>query len=127
MVCRPVAALALVLPLAACSGVPPNPEIGFATAAALPASATYDELLAAGARVMPPDALPSLIATMGEDAFARAIGGTAGDRLVIREDAAVCTEPDDDASCRRIVADGISYRVFALDGAPRGTLTPARG
>ncbi|MFP4269857.1 MAG: hypothetical protein ACLFTL_04740, partial [Alphaproteobacteria bacterium] len=81
MVHRPLAALAVLAPLVACSGTPPDPAIGFADAEAVPASATYDELVAAGGRVVGADALRSIVATMGEDAALRALGGRAGDRL----------------------------------------------
>jgi len=127
MVRRPLVTLAVLAPLVACSGTPPDPAIGFAAAQALPASATYGEVVAAGGRVLGVDGLRSITATMGDDAFLRAIGGSAGDRLVIREDAAVCMDPADNDRCRRVVADGMNFRVFALDGAPLGTLTPSRG
>ncbi len=127
MFCRPLATLAVLAPLVACSGTPPDPAIGFDAAMALPPSATFGEVVGAGGRVLGVDGLRSIVATMGEDAFLQAIGGGAGDRLVIREDAAVCIDPTDNEQCRRIVADGTSFRVFALDGAPMGTLTPSRG
>lgn len=127
MVRRPLVTLALLAPLVACSGTPPDPAIGFEAAQALPASATFGEVVAAGGRVLGVDPLRTVVANMGEDAFLHAIGGRAGDRLVIREDAAACTNPGDNTTCRRIVADGVSFRVFALDGAPIGTLTPSRG
>lgn len=127
MVRRPLATLAVLAPLVACSGTPPDPAIGFASAQALPASATYGELVAAGGRVLGVDALRTVVATMGEDASLQALGGRAGDRLVIREDAAACTDPGDNATCRRVVADGTNFRVFTLDGEPTGTLNPSRG
>jgi hypothetical protein len=127
MVRRPLLAVAVLAPLVACSGTPPDPAIGFQAAQALPASATYGEVIAAGGRVLGVDPLRTIVATMGDDAFLHAIGGDAGDRLVVREDAAVCMDPTDNARCRRIVADGLNFRVFALDGAPLGTLAPSRG
>jgi hypothetical protein len=129
MSCRPLLALAALVVVAGCTeAIPPDPSIGFDQAIALPASAGYDELIAAGGRVLGADALRSVVATMGEDAFLQGIGGSADAQLVLRPDGAACIDGTAEEQCRRIVADGVDYRVFAAaDGAPLGTLTPSRG
>ena len=126
MLPRPVVTLALLAPLLGCYH-PPDPEIGFEAAQALPPSAPFEAVLDAGGRVVPADALGGIVATMGEDAFLRAIGGGAGDELVLRPDATACIDGEEPERCRRIVADGLNYRVFAMDGAPLGTLGASRG
>jgi hypothetical protein len=127
MLFRPLVTLALVAPLVACGDVPPNPGIGFDAVQALPPSARLETVLDAGGRIIPADALRSLVAAMGEDAFLQAIGGRAGDDLLIRPDAAACIDDLEPENCRRIVADGMNYRVFTLDGEPLGTLGASRG
>jgi hypothetical protein len=119
--------LALPVLLAACSGTPPDPAIGFRAAAAQPAEAGLDEVVAAGGRVLGADAVRSVVASLGETTFLQRLGGSAGTRLVLRSDGAACLDDRADARCRRIVADGTDYRVFTLAGEPRGTLTPSAG
>ena len=127
MIGRPLLVVAALALLAACRATPPDPAIGFDAATALPADATYAELIGAGGRVLGADALRSLVATMGDDAFLQAIGGGSADELVLRSDGAACIDRPATEQCRRIVADGTSFRVFTMDGAPQGTLTPSRG
>jgi len=120
--------LGLALSVAACGiSPPPDPRVDFARASTLPLSASLDQLTAVGARVLDAEAVRSVVATMGSDTFATAIGGTATDDLLIRADGAACLNEPEPPSCRRIVADGFNYRVFELSGEPLGTLTPARG
>ena len=125
---RPLPLAAALLLLAACGRVePPEPMIGFARATALPPSASYAELVEAGGRVLGADAVRTVVAQMGEDAFLQAIGGTAGDRLRLRPDGAACIGEVEPGDCRRIVADGTDYRVFTLAGEPLGTPGPSPG
>lgn len=125
---RPLATLALLAVLAACTrAVPPDPMIGFDAASAHPPSATFRELVTDGARVLDAEAVRSIVGIMGEDPFLQAIGGRAADELVIRADGGACIGGTEDAVCRRIVADGRRFRVFDFAGAPIGTLGPSAG
>ncbi len=128
MLHRPLATVALLVVLAACTRAePPDPVIGFGAASAHPLSASYRELVTDGARVLDAEAVRSVVGLMGEDAFLQAIGGRAEDELVLRADGAACTGGTADADCRRIVADGMRFRVFDFAGAPLGTLGPSAG
>jgi hypothetical protein len=125
---RPLLLAASLLVLAACTRpVPPEPAIGFAQATALPPSAGLAELVGAGGRVLSGDAVRTVVAMMGEDAFLQAIGGGASDALRLRPDGAACINDVEPTNCRRIVADGMNYRVFALAGEPLGMLNPSPG
>jgi len=121
------AALALLLVACATDTPPPNPDIGFADAAALPASASRDELVENGARVLDAEAVRGVIANMGEAEFAEAIGGSGAEAVTLRSDGVACLDANEGETCRRLVGDGRRYRLFNLEDEPMGTLRGSAG
>ncbi len=126
-IARTLATVLLAALLGACwRAEPPEPAIGFA-AAALPHDASRDAVLARGGRRLDAASVGRIIGALGNRGFLGAIDAGTAERLVLRDDGAVCLEERPLASCRVVVADGRTYRLFDLDGRPRGTLTPSEG